>query len=190
MDRPSAVAGDKGGQRVTRAGCSRPMRRGVCTSVQPNSSAPMYPDRHDVLCVLRKAVHDENRVEPSPGLLRTRPGVLDWTPGLRRVPLRALREAGADVHLPVVRRIERVMSASHRHRRRWSIAWEPGAFPDVPRLIAPISSLVNSTRPALKPEGASHGHEPHCLGRPSAEIDVPIRVESNPHRQRSSSTPS
>ena len=30
--------------------------------------------------------------------------------------------------------------------------------------------------------------ERHGLGGPSAEIDVPIRVESNPHRQRSSST--
>ncbi len=30
--------------------------------------------------------------------------------------------------------------------------------------------------------------ERHCLGGPSAEIDVPVRVESNPHRQRFSST--
>jgi hypothetical protein len=60
------------------------------------------------------------------------------------------------VHLPVVRSIERVASASHRHRRRWSIAREPRAFPDAPRLIAPMSSFVNSTRSALKPAGASH----------------------------------
>jgi hypothetical protein len=65
-------------------------------------SPAVYSDCHAVLCVLREAVHDDNRVEPSPCLPRARLGVLDGTSGLRRAPLGALREEGAAVHLPVV----------------------------------------------------------------------------------------
>ena len=36
----------------------------VCSLVQLSSGSAVYPARHDVLCLLRSASHDEDRVEP------------------------------------------------------------------------------------------------------------------------------
>ena len=94
-----------------------------------------------MLCVLRKAVDDGNFIESSPGLLRTRLGVLDWTPGLRRVSLRPVREARAGMYLPVVRRRERARSASRRHRGRRALPTSPRAYFAVPRLVTPESRI-------------------------------------------------
>jgi hypothetical protein len=98
--------------------------------------------RHDFLCLLRKALHDDDRIYPPPGVPRARLGVLDRIPRLRRASLGALREAESDLQLPGVRGSERVVSAGHRHRGRRTIAKERQSFRDVPRLIAPIASLV------------------------------------------------
>jgi hypothetical protein len=152
-------------------------RRGaaeVCKWVQLSSGSAVYPVRHDVLCLLSACGHDEDRVDPSAGLPRARLGVLDRAPGLRQGPLRALREAYGVVHLPVVRRIERVLSASHRHSGGWPLATGPRGFFDSPRLVTPISS------PPLF--GASTGILAPLHGRLARQT---IAVEDVMHRQAS-----
>ena len=106
--------------------------------VQLSSGSSVYPDRHDVLCLLRAASHDEDRGEPRSRLLRPRLGVLDRTPGLHSGSLRTLRQACAVVHVPVVRGIERVLSASRRRCGRSVVARRPRALCDSPRFVAPM----------------------------------------------------
>jgi hypothetical protein len=109
----------------------------VCKSVQLSSGSADYPAGYDVLCLLRPASHDANRLEPRTSLPRARPGVLDRAPGVRQGPLRPLCEAGAVVHLSVVRWAERARSASHLGRR--FVAERRRPHPDSPRLVTPIA---------------------------------------------------
>jgi hypothetical protein len=36
----------------------------VCKLVQLSSGSAVYPERHDAVCLLRAAGHDEDRVDP------------------------------------------------------------------------------------------------------------------------------
>jgi hypothetical protein len=61
-------------------------------------------------------------------------------------------------------------------------------------LVVGLTTTVREAGPELADDDEGQHdrfgflQERHCLGGPSAEINVSIRVESNPHRQRSSST--